>query len=49
VDGVAPPDTNGSVGATQYVQIVNTAHCLLQAGILLSLVAHPAATAGRLA
>ena len=23
-DGVAPPDTNGSVGATQFVQIVNT-------------------------
>ena len=22
-DGVAPPDTNGSVGATQYVQVVN--------------------------
>src|SRR5437879_9919462 len=27
-DGVAPPDTNGSVGATQFVQIVNVEYAV---------------------
>src|SRR5262250_503974 len=27
-DGVAPPDTNGSVGSTQYVQIVNVQYAV---------------------
>jgi hypothetical protein len=31
-NGSAPPDTNGSVGATQFVQIVNTAYAVYDKG-----------------